>query len=78
MNNCRVKRNRVAPSAPRKAISFSRAAVRANIRFATFAHAISSTNPTAPSSTHKGARISPVNISFSGITLTPAPVFSCG
>ena len=43
-------RQRPAPSAARMPTSRSRALARASSRFATFAHAISSTMPTAPSS----------------------------
>ena len=42
---------RPAPSTARSASSRCRVTERASSRFATFAHAISSTNPTAPSST---------------------------
>ena len=38
-----------APSAARTAISFCRVRARASCKFAMLAHAISSTNPTAPS-----------------------------
>ena len=44
-------RHRLAPSAARTAISFCRAAARASRRLATLAHAMSNTNPTAPSNT---------------------------
>ena len=44
-------RDRSAPTAARIAISFSRTAARDSSRFATLPHAISSTNPTAPSRT---------------------------
>ncbi len=46
-----ARRARLAPSAVRIAISLSRATARPSSRFATFAHAISSTQPTAASST---------------------------
>ena len=46
----RTSRQRLAPSAARMPISRSRAVARASSRFATFAHAMSSTIPTAPSS----------------------------
>ena len=39
---------RLAPSATRMAIPRATRAARATIRFATFAHAMSSTSPTAP------------------------------
>ena len=54
VRNCRVSRERLAPSARRKAISFCRTAARARSRLATFAHAISRTNPTAPSKNEQG------------------------
>ena len=44
-------RARLAPRAARTAISCWRASARDSSRFATFAHAISSTKPTAPMST---------------------------
>ena len=47
-SNCLTMRKRLAPSASRTAISRVRATVRANCRFATFAQAMSKTNPTAP------------------------------
>ena len=47
----RSSRLRLAPIAVRMAISFCRAAARASSRLAMLAHAISSTKPTAPSST---------------------------
>ena len=50
-SSCRSSRPRLAPSAVRTAISFCRDAARASSRFATFADAISSTQPTAQSST---------------------------
>ena len=49
VNNCLIKRQRLAPRAKRKLISFWRDAARDNRRFATFAHAINSTRPTTPS-----------------------------
>ena len=51
--------SRVAPIAERIAISFRRANVRASTRLATFAHAISSTNPTAPSIISNAGRTCP-------------------
>src|SRR5438552_346011 len=55
-------------AARRSAISFCRTAARARRRFATFAHAIRSTNPTAPSSTSSAGRMSPTTSSCSGLT----------
>ena len=52
--NCRISRNRPAPSANRTAISLCRPVARAISRLATFAHAISSTSPTIAISTQSG------------------------
>ena len=49
-SNCFTTRDREAPSAWRTAISLCRAVSRPRNSDATFAHAISSTKPTAPSS----------------------------
>ena len=46
VTRCVMSRNRPAPMATRIAISFWRDAARASRRFATFAHAMSKTNPT--------------------------------
>ena len=59
-------RSRLAPSAERTAISFCRATVRDNWRLATFAQAISSTQPTAPSNRYKVPRTSPTTCSING------------
>ena len=48
VNSCRTMRPRPAPIAARSAISRLRAVARTSRRLATFAHAISSTKPTAP------------------------------
>ena len=48
---CRTRRQRPAPSAARTAISRCRAVARASSRLAALTQAISSTSPTAPSST---------------------------
>ena len=45
VNNWRMSRARLAPSARRTAISLRRSAARASIMFATLAHAISITRP---------------------------------
>ena len=66
ISNWRVSRKRDAPSATRTAISRSRTAARASIRFATFAHAISKTNPTAPRSRTIIRRNGPVTCVASG------------
>ena len=55
---CRSRRARLAPSAVRTAISFWREAARASSRLATFADAISSTQPTARQQHHqRGAQL---------------------
>ncbi len=53
VSNCRMIRPRPAPTAARMAISRLRPVARASRRLATLAHAMSSTKPTAPASTHK-------------------------
>ena len=55
-----------APSAARTASSCWRPSARTSSRFATLAHAISSTMPTVPISTHSVLPISPTRSSFSG------------
>ena len=55
----RTMRQRLAPSDTRTAISRVRCVERASSRFATFAHAISSTKATAPISERKMSRICP-------------------
>jgi hypothetical protein len=52
VSSCRIIRSRPAPSAARRAISLPRLAARESCRLATLAHAIRSTKPTAPISTH--------------------------
>jgi hypothetical protein len=49
VRNCAKMLRREAPSAARSATSFCRVVPLASSRLATFTHAISSTNPTAPS-----------------------------
>ena len=51
---------------------------RASTRLPTFAHAISSTNPTAPSITHSAGLTSPVSCSRSGTTSAVQPVLNVG
>ena len=62
--------NRVAPSARRTAISDCRVAARASSMCATLAQAISSTKPTATSSTVRPSRVWPTTRSLSGTTCT--------
>ena len=61
--NCRNRRQRPAPSAERIANSFCRESARASRRLARFAHAISSTKPTAPWSTQRARRRPPTTSS---------------
>ena len=51
VSSCRISRRRLEPSDMRTATSFWRAIARAASRLATFAHAINSTNSTAPRKT---------------------------
>ncbi len=67
VSSWRTSRSRLAPSAVRTAISFERAAARASNRLATLAQAMSSTNPTAPSSTSSAGRTSPTARWASGV-----------
>ena len=48
VSNCRTRRQRLAPSAVRTASSLCREEARTSRRFATLAHAMRSTKPTAP------------------------------
>ena len=50
-SSCCTTRSRLAPSAPRSAISLARPCVRTSIRLARLAQAMSSTSATAPSRT---------------------------
>ena len=65
---CITSRRRPAPSAVRIATSFSRTDARTSSRFATFAHAISTTTPTAASSVRSAGRIAPTTCSCSATT----------
>ncbi len=56
VTNCRARRTKLAPSAPRIAISRRRASARASRRFATFTLAMSNTKTTAPSSINRAGR----------------------
>ena len=66
---------RVAPRAARTANSRRRRCPRESRRLATFAHAISSTQPTAPNATSNGRLMSPTTASWSGTTVTLQPLF---
>ena len=74
--NWRIMRSPLAPSAVRTATSRRRALPRASSRFATFAHATSSTSPTADSSTRSAGRTGPKTTAPSGSTKTPRAAFS--
>ncbi len=79
IRNCVNICRREAPTEARTATSLCRAAPRASSRFATLAQAISSTKPTAPSSSGKPFFVSGFRKSFlSGSTLTPQPLFDFG
>ena len=56
ISSCARSLARLAPIAVRTAISFCREAARASSRFATFADAMSSTQPTAANSTTSAVR----------------------
>ena len=66
VNNCCTNLLLEAPSAPRTAISRSRPLVRARVRLATFAQAISRINPTAPNSSRSLGRTAPTSACSSG------------
>jgi hypothetical protein len=70
--SCLRIRRRPAPRAERMAISRSREVVRASIRFATLAHAMSSSNPTVASRIMSAGRASPTSCSYNGSTVIVA------
>ncbi len=72
---CRMMRPRLAPIAARIAISFCLAALRARSRLATFAQAISSTNPTAPSSARSDGFTSRTSRSWRIARFASQPLF---
>ena len=78
VTNCATRRLRLAPSAARTPSSLVLAVARASSRFATFAHAISSTSATAPASRFRVGRVSPTSCSRSGTTIAPLPSFETG
>ena len=78
VRSCRASRARLAPRAVRTAISELRRVARIRSRFATFAHAISVTSPTAPSSISSAGRTSPTRVSASGRTTAVEPPFVRG
>jgi hypothetical protein len=71
VSSCRPSRRRLAPSAARSAISFRRADARLRSRFATLAHAINRTSPTAPSSVPCAIRTFSVTCWMRETTVTP-------
>lgn len=78
VSNCLMARPCVAPSAARIANSRARPVERARSKLATFAQAISSTNPTAPSNTNSIGATSPTMSSLNGFTNIPVPLFTSG
>ena len=75
VSSWRTSRPRPAPSAARIASSRLRRSMRASIRFATFAQAISRTQPTAPSSTSSVGRARSVSSSprLTAVAVKPEP-----
>ena len=71
VSSCRMMRPRPAPIAARTAISRLRPVARTSSRFATFAHAMSSTRPTAPSRIHSVVWTSRTISFCSSSTLNP-------
>ena len=70
-SNSRAIRPQPAPSAARIASSCCRPSARTSSRFATLAHAINSTMPTVPISTHSVLPTSPTRSSFSSRRFGP-------
>ena len=77
-NICIAIRRRLAPIAVRIAISFCRPTARASSRLATLEHAISSTNPTAATSTSSDCRTFCTAKSCSGFTSALTPWLNSG
>ena len=65
--NCCTRRARLAPNAARSTSSGRRSATRANRRWATLAHAVSSTKTTTPNSTSEAVLTGPASWSRSEI-----------
>ena len=78
VRSCRRIRVRPAPSAHRIPISRWRTDARPSSRFATFAHTITRTNPTAPRRASSVGRTGPAISSCSGTTFTVWPAFVVG
>jgi len=70
VSSCRTIRTRLAPSAPRIANSFERAAALASNRLDRFTHAISMIIPTAPHNILSALRSRPLTHSLSGTGTT--------
>ncbi len=73
VSSWRMIRPREPPTAARIAISRRRPVARASRRFATFAHAMRSTNATAPPSTNNDVRTLLTSTSRTGSTEKPLP-----
>ena len=78
MSTCLTRRPLPAPMALRMANSLRRAADLASSRFATFAHAMSRTKATAPSSISRAGRTSPTRSSRTVTIAAPLSLFSFG
>ena len=76
VSNCRMMRERPAPTAARTANSCSRAVPRANNRIETLPHPIASNKATEPSNSPSVGPISSMNWSLNPCTFTRKP--SCG
>ena len=78
-SNCRITRQRLAPRAARMEISRDRPTARPSNRFATLAHAINSTNATAPrSAVNMTVIFGPLNCSLKVCTTGAIPWFVSG
>ena len=79
VRNCRTSLHLPAPTEARIATSRSRDVPRASVRLARFAQPISSTMPTADSSTYSDWRSCvPTTVSANGSIATPQPLFESG
>ena len=77
-SSCPIMCRRLAPNAARIAISRDRTDERASMRFATFAHAISSTNDTAPIIMYSVERTLPIRFSRNGTVTNVLLLFVSG
>ena len=77
-SDCRTSARRPAPRAARIEKSRAVRADRASMRFDTLAQAMSSTSPTAPSSTHNVRPTAPTTCSCAGTSRTPHPALVSG